>query len=151
MKKDLAKIEGLLQDAIDHFQCVSDELFAHKPEPHKWSPKEILGHLIDSAINNLQRFTEIQFVTKSYVVRAYDQDALVKANAYQKGDVQTLVQLWVALNHQILWVIEYRHQEILDHPIVLPNGDVSTLAFLITDYAHHMEHHLKQIKTYITL
>ena len=54
----------------------------HKRASEKWSQKEMLGHLIDSGINNLQRFTEVQFETKSYRIRDYNQNELPKANNY---------------------------------------------------------------------
>ena len=61
--------------------CPTEEL-AQRPAPSKWSKKEILGHLVDSGVNNLQRFTEIQFHPKPYVLRNYNQDELVKINDY---------------------------------------------------------------------
>ena len=54
------------------------------PAPGKWSPQEILGHLIDSAINNLRRFTEIQFLPQPFTVVGYKQDDLVIVNNYQQ-------------------------------------------------------------------
>ncbi len=40
--------------------------------PNKWSKKEIIGHLINSATNNHQRFVRCQFETIPKIV--YDQN-----------------------------------------------------------------------------
>ncbi|NJN28609.1 MAG: DinB family protein [Cyclobacteriaceae bacterium] len=71
------RLDHLLKSGLDYIaQCSIAELTLH-PSPGKWSKKEVLGHLIDSGINNLQRFTEIQYESKPYKVREYKQDELV--------------------------------------------------------------------------
>jgi|TARA_R110000737_G_scaffold264685_1_gene272514 hypothetical protein len=62
--------------------------------PKKWSKKEILGHLIDSGINNLQRFTEIQFSDRPYVIRKYNQNELVIVNDYQNAEIKEILDFW---------------------------------------------------------
>lgn len=121
------------------------EDFEIKPSENKWSKKEILGHLIDSAINNIQRFTEIQTFEKPYKIRTYNPDDLVKSNDYQNKNNQELLDLWLHLNHHILHIIKNKAKETLTHQLVLPNGELSDLQFLIEDYFDHLYHHLNQI------
>src|SRR6188768_1100121 len=71
-------------------QFSSEELLM-RPAPGKWSKQEILGHLIDSAINNLKRFTEIQFLPQAYTVISYQQNELVAINDYQNLPLQHLL------------------------------------------------------------
>ena len=52
-----------------------------------------MGHLVDSGINNLQRFVEIQYAAKPYPIRKYEQDALVEANLYQNSDINEILHL----------------------------------------------------------
>lgn len=116
-----------------------------KPSEIKWSKKEILGHLIDSGLNNLQRFTEIQFMPKPYQIRKYDQDELVKANGYQSADIEELLTCWTAINKRIIAVFERQTSETLAFELITDKGQKVNLQFWIKDYLDHMKHHLDQI------
>ncbi|MBL6445948.1 DinB family protein [Fulvivirga sp. 29W222] len=140
-----SKLEELLTEASNYIKSTSPSQLDTKPSPEKWSKKEILGHLIDSAINNLQRFTEIQYSTKPYQVRPYEQDMLVKANNYQNADINELLNVWLALNTRIKEIITHQTEVTLNYSLLLPNGEENDLRFLIDDYVVHMAHHLKQI------
>src|SRR6478735_105029 len=85
-------------------QFSSEELLK-RPAPGKWSKQEILGHLIDSAVNNLKRFTEIQFLPQPYQVVSYRQNELVTINHYQDLPLAHLLDLWRSLNQQIRYVV----------------------------------------------
>jgi len=145
MKKTTNHLEDLLHDALDFIASASDKKLSIKPTPEKWSKKEVLGHLIDSAINNLQRFTEIQFSEKPFVIKRYGQDALVKANAYQQADLNELFDLWLCLNERITTIMKAQTEDSLAFEIVLPDGEKSDLKYLMEDYVVHLEHHLKQV------
>lgn len=145
MKKTINHLEDLIHDALDFITSASDKKLSIKPAPEKWSKKEILGHLIDSAINNLQRFTEIQFLEKPFAIKRYNQDGLVKVNAYQKADLNELFDLWLCLNERITTIMKVQTEETLAFEIVLPDGEKSDLKFLMEDYVVHLEHHLKQV------
>ncbi|MDN3677097.1 DinB family protein [Flavobacterium paronense] len=119
--------------------------FDIKATETSWSKKEILGHLVDSAINNLQRFTEIQHAAEPYRIRPYNQDELVKANCYQHKNTQDLITLLIALNRHIIYLVKNQTAVTLKYPIVLPNKTVTDLAFVIEDYFVHFYHHLNQI------
>lgn len=120
--------------------------FEVKVSETKWSKKEILGHLIDSALYNLQRFTEIQYAEKPYRVRSYHQDEQVKANHYQERESSELIALWAGLNRQIAFVMQHQTEESLALPLLLPDGTSSDLRFLMTDYIDHLQHHLIEIR-----
>jgi len=117
-----------------------------KTTPEKWSKLEILGHLIDSGINNLQRFTEIRFMASPYVVRSYPQNELVIANEYQKAAPQELLNLWLAVNERIKLIMLAVNEEELSLPLKLGDDSSKDLRFLMTDYIDHLEHHLNQLK-----
>lgn len=86
-----------------HLRSLPDDQLLNQ-QPGKWSRKEILGHLIDSAINNLKRFTDAQFADDSYLVQPYNQDELVKLNKYQCASLEHLLILWQSLNRQLIIV-----------------------------------------------
>lgn len=115
--------------------------------PGKWSKLEIVGHLVDSALNNLKRFTEAQFSPLPYPIQPYSQNDLVRVNLYGQMPVSELMALWQALNRQILWVSQAIPADKLTNPVVFTNGQVQTLAWLITDYVAHLEHHLHQLES----
>lgn len=141
----ISRFENLLQTGTNYISKCSHKQLKLKHSPEKWSKKEILGHLIDSAINNLQRFTEIQYKTKPYKIRNYDQNKLVKVNDYQNIDLNDLTSLWVGINKQILYLIRRQTEDSLNYKIETDKGNISDLRFLIEDYINHLEHHLNQI------
>lgn len=139
------RLKELIELGTKNIPQISETELSHKKSPEKWSKKEILGHLIDSAMHNLQRFTEIQFETKPYPVRKYKQNELVAANHYQQANKDELIQLWSALNKRLLSVMEQQREETLNYQIVISEEQISDFHFLMQDYVDHLEHHLRQI------
>jgi DinB superfamily len=125
----------------------SDEELLSKPAENKWSKKEILGHLIDSAINNLKRFTDIQFSTQLYTIVPYKQVELVIINDYQNLPLDHLIGLWQALNRQIVFVVNRIPTDKLNYPVdpQYENKEMKTFGWVICDYVAHLEHHSRQI------
>lgn len=108
----------------------------------KWNRKEILGHLLDSAVNNQQRFIRLQ--TGDLVgFPGYDQEQWVAAGGYRQGDWQSLVQRWCLLNRQLAVVIA---QIPLDAEGHIWQDQGVDLAFLVQDYTRHTWHHLQKLK-----
>jgi uncharacterized damage-inducible protein DinB len=145
MKEATEKLNQLVRKADQYFQAVSPEALKAKPERAKWSKQEILGHLIDSAINNLQRFTEIEFGPKPFPIRRFAQRELVGANHYQQADLGEIFELRRALNRRIATVMAGQTPDTLKYEILLDNSQLKTLEFLMRDYVRHLEHHLGQI------
>ena len=126
---------------------ISSEDLLKRPPPGKWSKQEILGHLVDSAINNLKRFTEIQFLPQPYSVISYRQNELVMVNDYQNLSVDHLLDLWRALNRQVVLVVKRIPTDKLNYPVDphYEDREMKTLGWIICDYVAHMEHHFRQI------
>jgi len=145
MKEKIELISRLLIDGQNYLTTVPESELIHKPAPGKWSKKEILGHLIDSAIHNLQRFTQIQFESRPYKIMTYNQDQLVATNDYQHARTDDLLNLWLALNIRILYLYHSQTPHSLEYELVLPDGTPANLRYLMNDYADHMAHHIRQI------
>ncbi|MES2776632.1 MAG: DinB family protein [Bacteroidota bacterium] len=143
----MKKLAVLIDDVVLHYKTLSEEVLMHRISPGKWSVKEILGHLIDSAVNNLKRFTEIQFLPQPYLVTAYQQNELVVVNNYQDIPVMHLLHLWTALNQQVIYVVNNISGEKLSYPVnpQYDNGEMKSLAWIICDYVAHIEHHFKRV------
>lgn len=139
------KLERLIELGFEDVLKRSESELTYKISAKKWSKKEILGHLIDSGVNNLQRFTEIQFTEKPYSFENYNQNELVKANDYQNSEIKELLDFWRSINKRILYLFSIQDEETLSFKIVLDNGDVCDLRFLMDDYVNHLEYHLNQI------
>jgi hypothetical protein len=128
---------------------------AAQGEPGKWSPKQIVGHLIDSAANNHQRFVRSQF-TNDLVCPGYEQDVWVTAQKYSDESWPELVHLWAAYNLHLAHVISVMPEDALNRVRKEHNLDQiawtpvakntpTTLDYFVRDYAGHMRHHLRQI------
>ncbi|MDY0988089.1 DinB family protein [Flavobacterium sp. CFBP9031] len=146
MESVILKFEQLLNENVNYIPTIQNETLDAK-NPGKWSKKEVLGHLVDSAIHNLVRFTEINYSEKPYRHRPYNQIELVNLNQYQKTDIKELTQLWFSINNQIVRIMKSVDENALDYKIILSDESVIDLRFLMTDYVEHLEHHINQIKS----
>ena len=115
-----------------------------RPEPGKWSNKEILGHLIDSAANNHQRFVRLQLMPR-LELPGYEQDGWVSVQHYQDRPWKELVDLWQVYNTHLAAVIRHVDPKALRNTWRAPDGKDVDLEFIIRDYLVHMQHHLDQI------
>lgn len=144
MQNTIFKFEQLLNDSSINLLAIENTILEAK-NPGKWSKKEILGHLVDSAVHNLVRFTEINYVEKPYHHRPYSQTDLVHLNQYQTMDINELTQLWLSLNKQIVRIFKNVDEKTLNYQIILSDQSIIDLKFLMTDYVEHLEYHINQI------
>jgi hypothetical protein len=110
----------------------------------RWSKKEVLGHLIDSAGNNHQRFVRANLAPR-IEFPAYQQEAWVSAQSYATESWPDLVNLWVLLNRHLLHIMKTTPEANLSHECVIGGAAPMTLDALMQDYVKHLEHHLEQI------
>ena len=144
-----------IQSASVRLTAIPEKQSATPRREDKWSPKEIIGHLIDSAANNHQRFVRAQF-TDELVFAGYEQEEWVAAQRYQDKPWPELVQLWKLYNQHILHIMKVTPQETrmkLRHKHnlhVIASDTISmdepvTLDFFMRDYVDHLKKHLHQI------
>ena len=155
MEQFTTKFLSAIETAEKNLNRISPDKSATKPAPDKWSAKEILGHLIDSAFVNAERFLNTQN-QEHLVFSGYPQDQYVEAQKYQMQDWEQLIQTWKYANLHIREIVGRISQTVLEkqhhkhnfHKIAFRSvapEEPATLRFLIEDYYLHMVHHLNQI------
>jgi hypothetical protein len=148
MNVEMKELSGNLLRVVESAEarlCEVSEAESVKPAlPGGWSRKQLLGHLIDSASNNHQRFVRAA-LQPSLEFPGYDQEGNIKIQAVQDANWALLVSLWAAYNRYLAHVIAHLPAEKLDTVCRIGAGEPVTLGFIATDYLTHMLHHLKQI------
>lgn len=146
VKQVAAELRLMITTYSTAFTALKEEDFAAKPIVDKWSKKEIVGHLIDSAQNNLRRFIVGQYeAVPPYIV--YDQDFWVKANNYQNMTSMDVIVLWMLVNFRISEVLENMPETNYSKQCNTGKDaeQLYTLQWLAEDYVKHMKHHINQI------
>lgn len=145
MKTIYSQLKSIITDYSVKLKELTDGNASIRTAPSKWSKKEELGHLIDSAHNNLRRFIVGQYEDQSKIV--YDQNEWVKLNDYNSLPVLQLTRLWLLLNQQIVQVLEKMSpeasQRLCDTGREKP--ELHTLEWLADDYIKHVLHHLHHL------
>ncbi|MEY9868963.1 DinB family protein [Peribacillus sp. RS7] len=142
MKNVIDGINNWIGFIPEEFNRMTEKELNHRPMPHKWSKKEILGHLCDSALNNMNRFIKIQYVEQPYVIQSYNQDQWVLVQNYQERPMDEIVNLFCTLNKQIVHIITNTPNDRLSNLCDIGNNQQKSLEWLINDYLEHMEHHI---------
>lgn len=151
----LSQFQRTVTEAEQRLRAISDAESSIPRMQGKWSPREIIGHLIDSASNNHHRFVRAQF-KDDLMFDGYEQDQWVAAQQYQKEEWQQLITLWSSFNRHILHLIEHIPDPVLkkEHRrhnlherafIPVAQDQPATLEYFIIDYFQHLKHHLRQI------
>ena len=144
MKEIARQIRALILTVEPQLSCMNHEAMGFKPGPNEWSKKEILGHLIDSAANNHQRF--IRAVNKvADRFPTYNQDEWVRIQHHNEAPWPSLVALWSAYNLHLSRVIESIPEDAESSPCNIGKESPVTLEFVVKDYLRHLQHHLKDI------
>jgi hypothetical protein len=140
----IARLEELLKSVPQRLADIPDDAVALKPAPNRWSKKEILGHLIDSAANNHQRFVRAQSGPRLEFPN-YEQEFWVATQAYVTAPWPDLVNLWLLLNRHLVHVLKAMPAAVLSHECIIGGRPAMTLEALAADYLRHLNQHLTQL------
>jgi hypothetical protein len=142
----IARLDHLCQTIPPLLTAIEAADFIAQPAADKWSKQQIIGHLIDSATNNHQRFVRAQFEQRPTI--AYDQNNWNHCSYHQQLPTQQLIDFWAAYNRHLLLLIRQIPAELLQRECIGGDGQPHSLAFFINDYVAHLEHHLRQVVAY---
>ena len=143
-QESAAELNKTIETVTPWLKQLSKEDASVQPAPGKWSKKEILGHLMDSACNNHQRFVRAA-LQGQLTFPGYDQEKLVVLQRYQDLDWAFLIELWTTYNKFLVHVL--RNLPASAHQVTCHIAEFkpATLAWIAEDYVAHMKHHLNQI------
>jgi len=135
------ELEAVIDQHLPALRAMLKDKMEYKPSPTKWSKKEIVGHMVDSAQNNIRRFIVAQYEENPTIT--YKQDNWVAISGYQNYDQADLVNLWYLLNKHIVVILKRMTPEIMQRSCQTEN--VHTLDWIAQDYLRHLRHHLHQV------
>ncbi|NUO63508.1 MAG: DinB family protein [Gemmatimonadaceae bacterium] len=149
------RLRAVIAASEPRLRAISADASSRRPAPGKWSPREIVGHLIDSASNNHQRFVRARW-QDDLVFQGYAQDEWVALQRYQDTPWDELLDLWAAFNLHIARVMAVVPEDVRLRPRarhnldeiawqVVPRSAPATLDYFMADYVGHLEHHLRQV------
>jgi hypothetical protein len=144
MNNVLTEFEAIMSMALPRLLSISEADSSVSRAGDKWSKKEILGHLIDSASNNHQRFVRAQ-LSSEIKLPGYEQREWVRTQEYQSESWNNLVELWKAYNVHLLHIAAAIPADRLGSLCFIGDNEPVTLEFLVTDYVRHLKHHIQQI------
>lgn len=141
-------LDAAVHDFLTYIASVDTSDWNWKPRMDKWSKKEILGHMIDSAQNNIQRFIRGTYEEGFKIV--YHQEEWVKAQHYNEASLTELLEMWKLLNHQIVRILRSypSHRLEVTSDIGHQQPELVTIKQIGEGYIEHLLHHLLQIKQY---
>ncbi|MBC7920252.1 MAG: DinB family protein [Ferruginibacter sp.] len=140
----IAQFERTIHEFHDQLARITEAESEPPLSPGKWSRKQVIGHLIDSAANNHQRFVRLQLGT-NLSLPGYEQDGWVARQDYQHRSWTDLLLLWQSYNLHLLHVVARIPEDKLGNVGSVGGGESVTLGFLVEDYVRHLKHHLGQI------
>jgi hypothetical protein len=141
-----SRLQYLCDNIPALISAIAEADFTHKPTHDKWSKKEILGHLIDSATNNHQRFLRIRF--ENTPVITYHTNNWNAYSNYNLINSAHLILFWTTYNHHLIEILKKIEPQDLTKQCIADGKNAVSLEYLVKDYVVHMEHHLKQITDY---
>ena len=146
MPENVAKeLMAVVQAVLPRLTALSEAMVTHRPAPDRWTIKEVLGHLIDSAANNHQRFVRAQFVSE-LVFPKYEQNEWVQSQNYNAIEWPELIEFWRRYNLHLAHIIRNIAPEALGVRCRIGDYEPVSLEFLTEDYVVHLKHHLAKIE-----
>jgi hypothetical protein len=141
MERTISQLEQIVLTYTPLLNNLEEQEVMYKSSPEKWSKKELIGHLIDSAQNNIRRMVVAQYEEKPHII--YAQDTWVQAAGYQNYPLFELIKIWELLNKHMIRVLKNIPASM--HEREVSTGSLHSIQWLAADYNKHLFHHLHQV------
>lgn len=135
------KLNAFIDQHDEALKLLPESELVFKAAPGKWSKKEIIGHLIDSAQSNIRRFVVAQYEDSPVIL--YNQDKWVTIANYQHWNTTDLINLWYLLNKQVTEILKNTSTEMTQRKC--QTQELHTIEWLAADYIKHLRHHIHQV------
>ena len=139
----LNQLESIIREYPPLLKQLSEDDWTFKPAPGKWSRKEVMGHLVDSAQNNIRRFIVAQYEEVPHIV--YNQDKWVAIGNHQDSISSDLIDLWILLNKHMISILKNLSLDSQERLCRTNSVEPRTVKWLASDYIKHLLHHLHQV------
>ncbi len=135
----------VVEDFYAYLKSIDEEITKTKISEDKWSLREIIGHLIDSASNNHQRFVRLQF-SDLLDFPAYDGEEWIRVEKFNKIEWPLLASLWYSYNCLLINIIDGIESNKMNNVWVKNEDEAIPLKELIHKYFVHLELHIEHFK-----
>jgi hypothetical protein len=152
IKKASRKIEELISDWGNNLLNLTEEQITLRRNIQKRNVKQILGHLIDSSVNNHHRIVRLQYLKRlTFPDYQPDNDTWIKIQNYDDRDWITLIQFWKLYGLHISFIMKQVNESDLDN--LWTDGFIEpiTLENIIIGFPEHFELHLNEIKELVEM
>ncbi len=143
------EIGGLVREWEMRLLGIEEDVLASRKNAQHRTIKQILGHLIDSASNNLHRTIHLQYQQAPCRFPDYANlgvnDRWIAIQNYQAQAWPLLIQLWTCSNLHLLHVIGCVDEAAISNIWISALGQEITLFEMIVDYPRHLKLHLDEI------
>lgn len=141
------RLESVVAAAMVWLEKLSDVRASVPERTGKWDAKQVIGHLTDSAVNNLGRIVRMQ-IAPGLKLAGYEQNEWVELQHYSEREWSKVLEAWASLNGQVAWAVAHVEKSQLANTAEVAGSEL-TLGFLIEDYVAHMEHHLRAMRSWL--
>jgi hypothetical protein len=135
-----------IERELPNLRACDDKRASIPRAPGKWSAKEELGHLIDSAANNHIRFVR-GAAGPEFRGPGYAQDDWVRLHGYRDMKWETIVDFWFQYNAFLAGLVARIPPDRSETLCYIGENNPVTLGFVIEDYVLHMQHHIDQLSS----
>lgn len=147
--KNLSKeLLELIEDFKSEFISIGENFASIKLSEDKWTLKEIIGHLVDSASNNHQRILRMK-MTDHLNFPDYKNTQWLELQQHNRMKFADLLGLFYFYNKLLANIIENISEEELVHRWEVqwdPKEDFIILEALVKHYVVHMRGHFTHMK-----
>jgi hypothetical protein len=144
MREIADQLAGVVEQSARRLRELSDQEASGPALAGGWSRKQVIGHLIDSASNNHQRWVRAA-LAGDLVWPGYDQNGCVSVQAFQEAPWPMLLDVWESFNRLLVHVLAHLPAESADASCRIGEHAPVPLDQLARQYVEHMRHHLDQV------